>query len=188
MQNKKILFKLISAITVIFSFFIYPQTTLANIGVSGAKYSCSTTPGVFEILPHDKTGENYDPDPGINYTALPDDISNLKCHLEHRTLEAQINIIPPQGQGMCMAPGAVIINSIVVDGVTLLERLYFDWACTSEDNPILKLLVRTNGMMVEIETCTENAKLSEKGDEKSKCSTQSFDIDSMKSEGARPSL
>ena len=160
----------------ILSFLMYQQTLLANIGVSGAKYSCSTTLGVFEILPHDKTGENSDPDPGLNYTALPDGISNLECRLQHRTLEAQINVIPPQGQGMCMAPGAVIIDSIVVDGVKIHERLRFDWACTSEDNPIVKVLVRTNGLIVDIEKCTENSKLEKE------CSTQTFDINAIRSE------
>ncbi|MFH0780694.1 MAG: ankyrin repeat domain-containing protein [Pseudomonadota bacterium] len=186
MQYKKFLLLLTGNLAGIFSFFICCQSIFADIGVSGAKYSCSTLPGIFEILPHDKTGVTSSPDPGRGYTALPDGISNLQCRLENRLLEGKINVIPPQDHGMCMAAGAVMIDSLVVDGVELLEQgIQFDWACSSEDRPVVKVIVRTNGLLVETEKCSTQSTPAEEVEEELKCSIQSFDVNAIAKTNAK---
>lgn len=154
--------------------------------VSGAQYSCSTASGSFELLPFDMSSEDPNPSVEPDFTKLPDGISNLKCRLGKRKLQAQIGVTPPQARGMCMSGGAVGVSSIVVDGVELLKtRQPFNWSCSGNEDVLVKVIVRTKGSMVEVERCTHRVSWSDKTDTSPKCSTELFDIDAIATANAK---
>lgn len=162
------------------------HTAQADWYVSGAQFSCSTTSGSFELLPFDKSSEEPNPSVGSGFTALPDGISNLKCRLGKRNLQAQIGVTPPQARGMCMGGGAVGVSSIVVDGVELLTtRLPFNWSCAGNEDVLVKVIVRTKGSMVELEQCTHRVSWSDKADTSPKCSIKLFDVDAIAAANAK---
>ena len=62
---------------------------------------------------------------------------------------------------MCMGEGATDIESLVVDGVELIDQmLQFNWSCSSSEKPIVKVQVRASGSNVILEECTTEEELS----------------------------
>lgn len=186
LSNRRVLPGFCRVIVGAIGLVVCSHTARADWYVSGAQYSCSTASGTFEFIPYDKSSEQPDLPVSAGFTALPDGISNLKCRLGKRTLQAQIGVTLPQARGMCMGGGAVTISSLVIDGVELLTtRLPFNWSCGGDEDVLAKVLVRTRGTVVELEQCNTRVSLSDKTDASPKCSTKSFDVDAIAAANAR---
>lgn len=166
--------------------FVFCHVALGDWSVAGAQYACFSESGTFQLLPHDQSSDEPNPPLESGFAALPDGVSNLKCHLGKRKLLAQIGVTPPQARGMCMGGGSVHIFSLVVDGVELLSTgLPFNWGCADGEDVLVKVLVRTKGTIVELEQCTTRLSWTDKTDVSPKCSAKSFDVDAIAAENAK---
>jgi len=162
------------------------HSALADWYISGAQYSCSAVSGTFRLLPYDTSSEAPNPSPDSGFTALSNGTSNLRCDLGKRKLKVQIGVTPPQSHGMCMGIGSINIFSIAADGVELLDKsLPFNWRCTSREDALVKILVRNNGAMVDIERCTIPVSGSDNTQTTPKCAKKSFDVDAIVAANAK---
>ena len=174
------------AITAIIVMLFFSDIASADWSSAGAQYSCSSKAAVFTLLPHDETSEEPNPPLELGFTALPDGMSDVKCNLGKRKLHAHIGVTPPQSHGMCMGGGSVGISSLVVDGVELVDRgIQFNWSCSGDDKPIVKIEVRATNSLVTLEQCTEEASYSDVSKSQPICSTKSFDVDAIAAANAK---
>lgn len=158
----------------------------ADWSSAGAQYLCSQKSATFTLLPHDETSEESNPPLEPGFTALPDGMSNVKCSLGKRKLQAKIAVTPPQARGMCMGGGSVDIASLVVDGVELADRsIQFNWSCSGGDKPIVKVVIRVTGSSVTLKECTVEIESADQTKTKPICTSKSFDIDAISAANAK---
>lgn len=164
----------------------YWRVAWADWYVEGAQYSCSSRSGVFEILPFDQSSEDPNPVVATGFQQLQNGMSNLRCRIGGRLLQAQIGVTPPQPRGMCMGRGYVSVESLSVNDVELLDNpIAFDFDCIGNDPMVNRIVVTSKKQGIQLKVCSTVAGLPDDSPKQTRCTTKQIDVDAIAAANAK---
>jgi len=147
----------------------------ADWSESTVAYQCDQQAGTFAlrgaVVANDET---YIPVlPG--YTVISDEHSTtLSCAIGHANVTAKIKVIPPRERGMCAAHTVYDIESLTVNGRTILTHEQFNFICSPYPS-LYKFDISVHPKDVRVDSCKGTWEW-EREYRESKCESQLFPL------------
>ncbi len=147
-------------------------------GNEGA-YGCNEKRGFFSVALVIKTSSpEYDENPHSVPQKLKDGVSTTACVLAGKEIILNALQTPPSARGMCMGSGTITINSLTIDGQTILSNEKLGSWCADDGERLIRADIKVTNQVeskFEITLCYADAWSWWPGYTGLNCSTNTWD-------------